>query len=227
MSLRQNLSYAFRSLRRAPLFSAAVVLTLTIGIGSAAAIFAVVNAVLLRPLPYGHPEQLVGAWFDLPPISLTHAQQTAATFFTYKRFAQTIDGIALYDDESANVSDPDGRAEPERMLVTWATSDLIPLLQVSPILGRPFTASEDSPNGPLVTVISEGLWRSRYGERPQRDRQEAAGLRQVDGDHRRDAGELPLSEQRHTALAAASSSIRTTRIRAASITTRSLGSSQA
>ena len=69
MSLWQSVSYAFRSLRRAPVFSAAVVLTLTIGIGSAAAIFAVVNAVLLRPLPYGHPEQLVGAWFDLPPVS--------------------------------------------------------------------------------------------------------------------------------------------------------------
>ena len=210
-----------------PVFSAAVVLTLTIGIGSAAAIFAVVNAVLLRPLPYGHPDRLVGAWFDLPPVSLTHAQQTPATYRTFKRFAQTIDGIALYDDESANVSDPDGRAQPERMLVTWATSDLIPLLQVSPMLGRAFTESEDVPKGPLRRAdqrrtVAIAIWR-----RSKRDRQEAAGLRQVDGDHRRDAGELSLSEQRHATLAAATARSATIRIPAASITTRSRGSSPA
>ena len=166
MSLWQGVSHAVRSLRRAPAFSSAVVLTLTIGIGSAAAIFAVVNAVLLRPLPYGHPDRLVGAWFDLPPISLMHAQQTSATYHTFKKFAKTIESIALYDDESANVSDPENRAQPERMLVTWATFDLLPLLQVSPILGRAFSESEDAPNGPRVTLISEGLWRSRYGGDP-------------------------------------------------------------
>ena len=104
-------SYLWRSLRRAPVFTSAVVLTLSIGIGSAAAIFAVVNAVLLRPLPYGNPDRLVGAWHDMPPLSMTHAQQTVGTYLTYKRFAKSIEGIALYDDGSVTLSDPDGRSE--------------------------------------------------------------------------------------------------------------------
>src|SRR5436305_835082 len=107
MSGFQGVSHVWRSLRRAPLFSAAVVLTLTIGIGSAAAIFAVVNAVLLRPLPFGHADRLVGAWHDMPAISLLHAQQTAGTYFTYKKLVHSIDGIALYDDGAVNVADPD------------------------------------------------------------------------------------------------------------------------
>jgi putative ABC transport system permease protein len=158
----QRLSYAWRSLRRAPLFSVTVVLALTLGIGSAAAIFAIVNAVLLRPLPYGHPDRLVGAWHDLPPISMLHADQTLGTFLTYKKFATTITGIGLYNDGSENVSDPEGRSDPERMSVAWATADVIPLLEVPPILGRTFSEAEDAPKGPYVAVISEGLWRSRF-----------------------------------------------------------------
>jgi putative ABC transport system permease protein len=163
MNGRHRVAYAWRSLRRAPLFSITVVLALTIGIGSVAAIFAIVNAVLLRPLPYGHADRLVGAWHDMPPISLWHAQQTVGTFRTYKKFAKTVTDIGLYDDGSANVSDPDGRAEPERMSVAWTTRNVIPLLEVSPILGRTFSEAEDAPKGPSVAIISEGLWRSRFG----------------------------------------------------------------
>jgi predicted permease len=162
-NMLQRLSYAWRSLRRAPLFSVTVVLALTLGIGSAAAIFAIVNAVLLRPLPYGHPDRLVGAWHDLPPISLLHANQTAGTYRTYKKFATTIAGIGLYNDGSANVTDPDGRADPERMTTASVTAEVIPLLEVSPILGRTFSDAEDAPKGPNVALISEGLWRSRFG----------------------------------------------------------------
>src|SRR4051812_48276688 len=108
MSVRQSLSQTWRSLSRAPLFSATVVLTLTIGIGSAAAIFAVVDAVLLRPLPYGHASQLVGVSFDMPAINLNHAQQTSGTYYTFKQYATTIDGMSVYQDGSVSVADPNG-----------------------------------------------------------------------------------------------------------------------
>ncbi len=160
------IAYAVRSLRRAPGFSAAVVATLTIGIGSAAAIFAVVDAVLLRPLPYGHPEQLVGAWHDLPPIGLMKATQTTGTYYTYKRLAHTITGIATYNSSSANVSDPDGRAQPDRLPVAWVTANLFPLLEVTPRLGRAFTEAEDVKDGPQVAMISDALWRTRFGADP-------------------------------------------------------------
>ncbi len=167
MSPWSSISYAFRSLRRAPGFSLAVVATLTIGIGSAAAIFAVVDAVLLRPLPYAHAEQLVSAWHELPGVGWAKASQTLGTYYTYKRLSHTISGIAAYNVGSANVSDPDGRAQPERLSTSSVTANLFPLLGAKPILGRTFTDSEDVKDGPEVAVISEGLWRTRFGGDPR------------------------------------------------------------
>lgn len=163
MTVLHRLEYAGRTLRRAPLFSITVVLALTIGIGSASAIFAILHGVLLRPLPFGHPDRLVAAWHSMPAISLDRAPQTPGTFFTYRRFAKSLAGMGVYSQGSANVADPDGRSEPERMSVAWTSRELIPLLEVSPILGRTFSAQEDAPKGPDVAIISAGLWRSRFG----------------------------------------------------------------
>lgn len=158
-----DLAYTWRALRRAPLFTVTVILALTIGIGSAAAIFAIVNGVLLRPLPYGHSDRLVAAWHSMPVLSMDRAPQTPGTFLTYRRFATSLAGMGIYNEGSANVADPDGRGEPERMSVAWTSRELIPLLEVSPILGRTFSAQEDAPKGPNVTLISEGVWRSHFG----------------------------------------------------------------
>jgi putative ABC transport system permease protein len=158
-----RLSYASRSLRRAPLFTVTVVMSLTVGIGSAAAIFAIVNGVLLRPLPYGHPDQLVGAWHNMPPLSMVHAEQTPGTYLTYKRFAHSLAGIGIYQEISASIENANGTGESERVAAAVTTADLLPLLEVSPLLGRTFTTVEDAPHGPNVAVISEGLWRSRFG----------------------------------------------------------------
>lgn len=167
MPFLRPVRYAWRSLRRTPVFTTTAVLTLAIGVGAATAIFAVVDGILLRPLPYGHPEQLVGAWNDLPPLSLTHTEQTSATYFTFKRYARSISGIAAYDNGSANVADPAGNSEPQRLSTGFISADLIPLLEVSPRIGRSFTAEEDLPNGAPVVIISEGLWRSRFGADPR------------------------------------------------------------
>ena len=158
-----RLSYALRSLRRAPLFSVTVVLALTIGIGSAAAIFAIVNGVLLRPLPFGHPDQLVGAWHDMPALSLIHAEQTPGTYFAYRKFAHSISAIGIYRSSNITIGDPDGRREPERINGAYVTREVIPLLEVPPLLGRSFTAEEDTAKGPRVALVSEGMWRSRFG----------------------------------------------------------------
>src|SRR5437867_5600011 len=161
-----HVRHAWRSLRRTPVFTIAASLTLVIGIAAAVSIFAIVNGVLLRPLPYGNPDRLVGAWFDLPPINLTHTQQTQTTYYTFQRLAHTIEGIGLYQEGSANVSEPGGKSEPQRLTTAWITATLIPVLQVSPILGRNFTAEEDTPSRPQlgagrkdagsVVIISEG-----------------------------------------------------------------------
>lgn len=162
-----SIRHAWRSLRRTPVFTIAAGTTLVIGLGAAIAIFAVVNGVLLRPLPYGNPDRLVGAWHDLPPIGMNKAQQTAHTFFTYRRLAHTIEGIGVYQDGSVNVSDPGGALEPQRLTSAWLSAEVIPVLQVPPLLGRPFTAEEDLPNGPDVVIISEAQWRNRFGADPR------------------------------------------------------------
>jgi putative ABC transport system permease protein len=166
MSVGLSVRHAWRSLGRTPVFTVTAALTLVIGIGAAVAMFAVVNGVLLRPLPYGNPDQLVGAWHDLPPLNMTHAQQTQATYFTYKRLARSIEGIGVYQDGAVNVAPVRAGAEPQRVTSAWITADLIPILQVSPMRGRTFTAAEDLPNGPSVVIIGEALWRNQFGGDP-------------------------------------------------------------
>jgi putative ABC transport system permease protein len=166
MAIFQSFRYAIRSLRRTPVFSATATLTLMIGIGASAGIFAIVNGVLLRELPYGNPERLVGAWHDLPPLSMTHAQQTSATYFAYSKFAHSIDAIGVYQEGALNLAAPGG-AEPRRVGAAWVSASLIPLLQVPPTLGRSFTEAEDIPNGPDVAMISEALWRTGFGADPR------------------------------------------------------------
>ncbi|MGH7625432.1 MAG: ABC transporter permease, partial [Gemmatimonadaceae bacterium] len=163
MRALQPFRLAWRSLRRTPVFTAAAVLTLAIGIGASAAIFAVVNGILLRPLPYGRPEQLVGVWNNLPPLSLQHAGQTSATYFTFKRFAKSVSAIAAYNDGSVAITDPGGTAEPRRLSAGFITANLIPLLQLPPEIGRSFTDEEDQPHGPPAVIISDGVWRTRFG----------------------------------------------------------------
>jgi len=158
-----SLTIALRSLRRAPVFTAVAIATLALGIAATTTIFAVVNGVLLSPLPYGNPDRLVAAWYALPGVNLARAQQTAATFFTNRKLAQSIEGIGVYQDGSANVADAARSTEPQRLEAAWVSSGVIPVLQVQPLLGRGFTDAEDLPKAQPVVLISEGLWRSRFG----------------------------------------------------------------
>src|ERR1051326_7569455 len=162
MALFQSVRYALRSLRRTPVFLATATLTLTIGIGASAAIFSILNGVLLRELPYGNPDRLVGAWHDLAPLSMSHAQQTSATYYTYARYAHTIEGIGVYQSGAVNFAPPGG-AEPRRGGAAWGSEAGIPLLQVPPLRGRSFADAEDLPRGPEVAIISEALWRNAFG----------------------------------------------------------------
>lgn len=163
----QNLRQAIRSLRRSPAFTIAAVLTLVIGLGASATIFAVVNGVLLRPLPYGNPERLVSVFHDLPPIGLVHQPQTASSYFTYRRLAHTIDGIGAYREGEVNVAQPGSAAEPERVTSASFSASLLPVLQVSPIVGHAFTEAEDAPGAPPVMLIAERMWRARFNADPQ------------------------------------------------------------
>ena len=163
MSFSAVLKPAWRSLRRSPAFTVTASLTLIIGIGAAVAIFALVNGVLLRPLPYGDPDRLVVPYHSMQLVGLAKGNQTAGTYFTYKRLARSLEAIGVYQRSAVNVSDPRGGGEPQRIASASITQSVIPLLQVPPLVGRSFTEAEDLPRGPNVLLISEGLWRSRFG----------------------------------------------------------------
>ena len=96
MSLSTIVKPAWRSLRRSPAFSVTASLTLIIGIGAAVAIFALVNGVLLRPLPYGEPERLVTIYHDLSVVGLPRGNQTAGMYFTYKKLARSLESIGVW-----------------------------------------------------------------------------------------------------------------------------------
>ena len=108
MSFSAVLKPAWRSLRRSPAFTATASLTLIIGIGAAVAIFALVNGVLLRPLPYGDPDRLVVPYHNMTVIGLGKGNQTAGTYFTYKKLARSLEAIGVYQRSAVNVSDPRG-----------------------------------------------------------------------------------------------------------------------
>jgi len=165
-AIAQDLRHAVRALRRSPAFTMAAIATLTIGIGAATAVFSVVDGVLLRPLPYRDPAQLVGAFFDMPKIGLAHVPQAASTYFTFRDQARTIESIGIYDVQEANVSDRGSPNGAQRVRTTFCTATLFGVLGVLPLRGRPFADADDRPGAAPVVLISEAIWRTQFGGDP-------------------------------------------------------------
>lgn len=157
----QILTLAWRSLRRAPAFAIAAALTLSIGIGATTSIFAVLNTILLKPLPYRDPGRLAGVWFNLPGMNFPRAPQSASSYFTFRRFSRQIEGIGVMSPNSVNLEIDGGSAE--RVRSASVSASVFPLLGVPLQLGRGFTEEEDTPRGPGVAVLSDGLWRRKFG----------------------------------------------------------------
>jgi len=155
LTILQDLAYAVRGLLRRPGFTAIVVATMALGIGANAAIFTVVNAVLLQPLPYAHPEQLVTFGHE-PPQWLT----SAPDFIDYHRELRSFTGLAAYTDREATLTNPDS---PERLRVVRATEDFFPVLGVKPLVGRTFLPDEYASQQSNAVVLSYGLWQRRFG----------------------------------------------------------------
>ena len=161
-----TLTLAGRALRRSPSFAAAAALTLSIGIGATTAIFTVLDTVLLKPLAYPAPERLAGVWFALPGMGFKAAPQSAASYFTFRRFSRLIDGIAVVDRSSVNFESADGTTAPERVRAADVSASVFTLLGAGFERGRGFSADEDTPQGTPVVVLSDGLWRRRFGADP-------------------------------------------------------------
>jgi putative ABC transport system permease protein len=150
-----------RRLVRSPGFTAITLVTLAIGIGANTAIFSVINAVLLRPLPYPDPDRLVGVWLRAPGFNLDHMDSAApAEYFTFREEGRAFDKIGLWVREAASVT---GLGEPEEVVGLGLTEDTLPALARQPILGRWFTHRDESPGTPETVILSYEYWQPRFG----------------------------------------------------------------
>jgi len=158
--VRSDVRYAVRALRKHPGFAAVVVLTLALGIGANAAIFSVVNAVVLRPLPFTRADRLAVIWGNLPALHFTDIVVSAAEYLDFRTDNQAFDGMAAYDTTAFNLT---GRGEPERVDGAVVTTNLFAVLGAAPAAGRPFVERDGEPGGARVAILSDALWRRRFG----------------------------------------------------------------
>src|SRR5262245_27797990 len=157
----QDLKYGLRMLKRNPGFTVVAVLTLALGIGANTAIFSVVNAVLLRSLPYRDPDRLVAASY-YRGIGGDYAW--VADFKAWRDQAKAFEQIAAYRFDDADLT---GNGEPERLTAGTVSASLFATLGVAPALGRDFTPEDDTDGAAPVVILSDGLWRRRFGGDPQ------------------------------------------------------------
>lgn len=160
---KRHVRFAVRKLARSPVITGIAALTLAIGIGANAAIFAVIHTVLLEPLPFPEPDRLVGMWHVAPGLGFDQVNSNPAAYFTYRDEATVFEDVALWDNRTASVT---GLDQPEQVSVLAVTDGLFPILGVQPVLGRSFTAEDDSPGSPETVILDHGYWQTRFGGDP-------------------------------------------------------------
>ncbi len=161
-TLLADLRYALRTLRRSPGFTAVAVLTLALGIGANTAIFSVVNAVLLRPLPFHDPDRLVLLWERSPQLEFMAVAYP--DFVDWREQSRAFEDVAVFNRfRTLNLT---GVAEPERLATAVVTASLFPVLGAQAVVGRTFLPDEDHPGAPRTVVLSYGLWQRRFGSDP-------------------------------------------------------------
>lgn len=159
----QDLKYALRNLRRARGFAAVVVLTLALGIGANAAIFSIVNAVVLRPLPYARSNELVRITGEMTRLAATDVGVASQELFDYQSHTELFSGVSGVYPINANIT---GGAEPERAEVLLVSWNYFSILGAEPALGRVLGPEDDGPGIPQRAVVSDGYWRRRLGADP-------------------------------------------------------------
>jgi predicted permease len=162
-SLLQNLRVAVRMLAKSPGFTAVAVVTLALGIGANTAVFSVLDTVLLRPLPYKSPEQLVLVTETLPQQGHEELGVSAAEYFDYRNRNRSFSEVAAFVRDGFNLT---GEGTPLRIVAARVSASTFPLLGVKPTLGRVFNDSEDRTGTERVAIISHALWQNHFGGNP-------------------------------------------------------------
>ncbi len=163
--LFRNLRIGARMLRRTPGFTAVAVVTLALGIGANTAVFSLVDGVILRPLPYREPDRLVRLWETNPARGWNQFSVSVPNFLDFRQEGRSFEQLAAWRWQSFNLTPADG--DPERVGAAAVSTNLFPMLGVTPALGRDFTPEEDRPGGETrVVLLSNEFWRTRLGGDP-------------------------------------------------------------
>lgn len=184
-----RLRYAARSLGRARTFTSAVVTTIALAVAAACTVIALVNAVLLRPLPYPDSSRLVALWHSFPGINMPLAPQAPGTYALYRSSAASFESIGVYTGGTVALEYDDPSREAERIPASGITASILSILRVQPAAGRLLAGADEQTGAPPVVVISERFWRERLGSA-----QNVIGRRlRIEGTMREVVGVLPSS----------------------------------
>ncbi|MGB6470875.1 MAG: ABC transporter permease [Candidatus Acidiferrales bacterium] len=158
-----QLNQILRRFRRAPLFTLATLITLAAGIGANTVVFSVVRGVLLKPLSYPQPDQLIGLWHTAPGINLKQLNMCPSMYFIYREQNRSFQEVGMYSEDSVSVT---GLAQPEQVRALRTTEGTLPILGIPPMLGRWFDHQDDTPGSPKTAVLTYGYWRDKFGSSP-------------------------------------------------------------
>jgi predicted permease len=142
------------------MFTAVTIITLAAGVGGNTVVFSVLEGVLLKPLPYSKPHELIGVWLTAPGIQLKEFDLSPSDYFIFREQNRALQDIGLYAGDSVSVT---GIAEPEQVRALRVTDGTLPLLGIAPLLGRSFTKQDDSPGTPETVMLTYGYWRRKFG----------------------------------------------------------------
>src|SRR4051812_19330315 len=181
-----RVTHILRRLLQLPLFTTVAVLTLAIGIGANAAIFSVIDGVLLKPLPYPRADELIVLDHSAMGLNLKSAGAAPFLYYAYREDGRVFQDVAIWTSDTESVT---GMAEPEEVRSMVVTSGLLPMLGATPALGRLISAHDDTPGSDDTMMLSGGYWRTRFGSDPS-----VIGRRvTVNGKPREIVGVLPES----------------------------------
>ena len=162
-TILQDVRYALRMMRKNQGLTFVVVLSLAIGIGANSAVFSVVDALLLRPLPYPQPDRLANIWLHSPGIGIYRDWPSPGEYQDLQQENHSFDEMAIANLDKMTLT---GHGQPQRIDIMKASSSLFHLLGGKPLLGRLFLADEDKPGRPPVVILTYGIWRRLFGADP-------------------------------------------------------------
>ncbi len=160
MEIATQTRQVVRRLLRSPMFTLITLITLAAGVGANIAVFSVVEGVLLKPLAYPHPEELVGVWHTAAGLNMDLVNMAPSNYFIYREQGRVFQDIGLYQGDSVSLT---GHGSPEHVPALDVTDGLLPVLGIAPMLGRGFNRADTTPNGPSTVILDYGYWQRRFG----------------------------------------------------------------